>query len=151
MRPNTAKLPFIYNLDGAVGNGCPNQRLDVMMVQVFLQHWRTDVIGESTKRINANSVSQGPLPPNGSFDNRTLAWIFWYQLSNWRDTSLITGKITPAAADGSDLNGTHTLLHLELQLMNPDANGNFAGKMFLDMSKDPDVPRDLVAALKDPR
>ena len=41
IHPNVAKLPFIYNLDDAVGIGCPNKRLDVMMVQVFLQRWDT--------------------------------------------------------------------------------------------------------------
>jgi hypothetical protein len=52
------------------------------------------------------------------------------------------------------LAGRHTLLHLELQLLNPDANGKFTGdasKAFLDLSTDPSAPRELVAALAKPR
>jgi hypothetical protein len=154
MRPNTAKLPFIYNLDAAVGAGSPNQRLDVMMVQYFLQNWRINK-GETVHRVNPNAVPQRPLPATGAFDNRTLAWIFWYQLTNFADTSSITGKVTPAAQDGSDLTGRHTLLHLELQLLDPDANGKTFtsdnSKMFLDLSTDPTAPRELVAALAKPR
>jgi hypothetical protein len=123
-----------------------------MMIQVFLEHWATGVIaGGPTKRNDPKSLPEGPLPPNGVFDNRTLAWIFYYQLRTWHDTSLITGKVTPAAADGSDLNGRHTLLYLELQLLAPSSNGQLTGfdsQMFLDLSKDPTVPSELVQALK---
>ena len=96
---------------------------------------------------------EGALPPNGAFDNRTLAWIFWYQLYSFgrlNQTSLITGKVTPAAEDGSSLHGIHTLLYMEGQMLDVDS-GELKRGWFFDLSTDPNVPRELADALKNPR
>ncbi|MGB6941963.1 MAG: hypothetical protein WBE37_06190 [Bryobacteraceae bacterium] len=156
IHPNVAKLPFIYNLDDAVGIGSPNKRLDVMMVQVFLQRWDTIFFWTGSRDVVIQRPAyrpEGALPPNGAFDNRTLAWIFWYQLYTFgglNQASLISGKVTPAAADGSSLLGIHTLLYLEGQMLDEDS-GELKRNWFFDLSTDPNVPRDLVDALKNPR
>ena len=168
LRPNIAKFPHIYNLDAAVGFNCPNKRLDVMLIQYMLQVWAMldHAVGYSgvmtgpgkvwgpdgnvsvRHSVSPKSLREGTLPANGVFDNRTLAWIYYYQLLNWHDTSLITGKVTPAAPDGSSLDGRSTLMRLNLQIGAPDNNGNFA-KEFVDITLDSAyAPAELAQALK---
>jgi hypothetical protein len=170
-KPNIAKFPHIYNLDAAVGLNCPNRRLDVMLIQYMLQVWAMmdHGVGYSSQSVggggygpdgnvsvrhsvNPKSLREGGLPVTGVYDNRTLAWIFNYQLINWQETSQITGKVTPAASDGSSLNERHTLLRLNLQIGAPDTSGKFA-KEFVDINLEEVsyAPADLRQALKDAR
>src|SRR4029077_5730134 len=94
-QPNGAKLPHIYNLDDAVGLNCPNKRLDVMLIQFMLLAWATGAqYGIGEHRAATAALPIGPLPANGAFDNRLLAWIFHYQLVAWKnDVAGITGKV----------------------------------------------------------
>lgn len=65
------EVPF-YNIDSAVGPGCPNKRTDVMLVQFFLRQ----IYGHPTKK---NKPAGSPIEVNGIFDSTTAAWIKHYQ------------------------------------------------------------------------
>jgi len=138
--PNVARLPHVYNLDNAVGLSCPNKRLDVMLIQVMLLIWATERKSGSLGSPNSpNALDIGNLPLDGVFDNRVQAWIYYYQLYHYHErVAAMTGKIVPAAADGSSLGDRfHTLLHLNSQL-GPS----------VDLASRPATPRDLALALK---
>jgi hypothetical protein len=155
--PNTAKLPHVYNLDAAVGLGCPNQSLDVMLVQVMLRAWKLGQIDNvgSGFDLKKRPLWLGDLPLDGHYDNRVLGWILFYQLFFWSsDPSMISGKVIPAS-ESTPLDGRQMLLHMNLSLADPNSAGQIGrtplAKMWLDMSKAPDVPGALGLALKDAR
>lgn len=152
-RPNAAKLPHIYNLDEAVGLHCPNRKLDVMLVQYLFSTWKNYVeeFGFGTKTHQA-SIEFGSLPATGHFDNRTLAWIFYFQLRFFRDDiRLITGKVPPVRLDAS-LNGQRDMLVLlNMLVANPHKDGSLVSqtsKWWLDLSAAPGVPAELASALR---
>jgi hypothetical protein len=154
MRPNTAKLPHVYNLDGAVGLDSPNQSSDVMLVQAMLRAWKTgpiDSVGTGWD-LKKRPQGLGDLPMNGRFDNRLLGWILYYQLYFWStDVSMITGKVLPAS-EASPLDGRHMLLRMNLGLADPRGDGVLGRapwtSFWLDMSKSADIPAALAAAVK---
>ncbi len=83
------EIPF-YNVDSAVGPGCPNKRTDVMLVQYFL------------RRLYYNSVKQykpdgPPVEVTGVCDDRTKAWILFFQkeLTSTGNNVLVDGRVDP--------------------------------------------------------
>ena len=152
IKPNVGKFPHIYNLDAPVGHNGANRRLDVMLIQYLLQVWALNYepgVSHLT-RPKLKALRLDPLPMNGAYDNQTLAWIFYYQLANFHDKGLYTGKVTPAASDGSSLDGRHTLMLLNLQFAAP-GNHDELSKEFNDLSSDPLAPSELILAVKDSR
>jgi len=68
----TKEMPF-YNVDGAVGPGCPNKRTDVMLVQFFLH----EIYDHPTQKPNKPA---GPdIGISGNFDATTAQWILHFQ------------------------------------------------------------------------
>ncbi len=166
-RPNLAKLGHLYNLDDTVGLNCANKKSDVMLVQLLLMVWgdmrgrdfRPGVRGSGYSLVSAfspeganagkmgHTIALGQLPINGVWGNRTLAWIFHFQLDFFHmDEAAITGKISPIRADGSSFADTrHTLLKL-----NAYAKGTFA-QVYDNLASAPGVPQELAQALKQAR
>ena len=63
--PPKPQLPYVFVVDRAVGEGCPNHRDDVLLVQFFL---RTLI-----------SAGGRPLAVNGICTNETTAYIKYFQ------------------------------------------------------------------------
>lgn len=86
--------PF-YNLDRAVGPGCPNANTDVMLVQFFL-HQIYSHPGKAT------SKPAGPkIQINGTFDGTTAAWIRHFQNEGKNKGKPMgsDGRVDPAKGD----------------------------------------------------
>jgi hypothetical protein len=144
-RQNLSKLPFLYNLDDAVGLGCPNRRLDVMLLQLMLFKWSKKIL-----QLKGPWYGFNILPVNGIFDNRLLAWIFGYQVMQWeKDLSAITGKALPIRGV-SDLNGRNVIADLNLQLI-VFRGENLRFGEFTGMASAADTPQELAQALKKER
>ena len=79
------EIPF-YNLESAVGPGCPNRRSDVMLVQFFLHQ----IYGHPSK---INKPAGPKIQINGIFDGTTATWIKHYQND-------LKGQGKPIFADG---------------------------------------------------
>jgi hypothetical protein len=149
LRPNLAKIPHLYNLDEAVGLGCPNKRLDVMLLQLMLLSWsRYNLQNMGGKGISPKAGFM-ILPANGIFDNRLLGWILGFQLFRWEpDSAAITGKALPIRGIAS-LDGRNVIADLNLQIARPDASGRLkGGDLWSDMASAPGTPRELAEALK---
>ena len=134
------QVPFVYNIDHPVGLHCLNKRLDVMMVQVLLfanQRGLEFNVGSLDEK---QTIALGPLEPNGMFDNRTLAWIFHYQLVTYgRDAAMITGRVVPLPGLGlPPTGGMLADLNVNVLQIWPE---------FRDVTKAP-LPPELAAALK---
>ena len=68
----TKEMPF-YNVDDAVGPGCPNKRSDVMLVQFFLH----EIFNHPSLKPNR---PPGPdIGISGNFDATTAQWILHFQ------------------------------------------------------------------------
>lgn len=68
----TKEIPY-YNVDNAVGPGCPNQRTDVMLVQFFLH----EIYNHPSQMQNR---PPGPdIGISGNFDATTAQWILHFQ------------------------------------------------------------------------
>ena len=79
------EIPF-YNIDNAVGPGCPNRRTDVMLVQFFLHQIYTHP--------RVTSKPAGPkIQINGTCDAVTTAWIKHFQGD-------MKGRGKPISTDG---------------------------------------------------
>ena len=134
------QVPFVYNIDHPVGLHCPNNRLDVMLVQALLFANQRGIEGGCGSLDDKQTQTLGPLEANGKFDNRTLAWIFHYQLASYgRNAAMITGRVEPLAPSGSPPSGG----------MLADLNVNVLQiwPEFRDVTKAP-LPPELAAALK---
>jgi hypothetical protein len=86
--------PF-YNLDRAVGPGCPNTPTDVMLVQFFLHQIYTHP-GK------ASSKPAGPkIEINGRFDGTTAEWIKHFQAEGKAKGKAMgsDGRVSPAQGD----------------------------------------------------
>lgn len=83
--------PF-YNVDSAVGKNCPNQTLDVMIVQFFLRE-----LSAHPDFMSHGRPSQ-PCAVDGWYGPNTQAWIDWMQAFFKSKGMSITvdGRIDPA-------------------------------------------------------
>ena len=148
-RPNIAKVPLLYTVDKAVGLGCPNSELDVMLVQYMLRKWiETSLwVGNFPRGYQFRNLAV-----SGLFDNRVLAWIFFFQLtccSAWgHDAGSLTGKIEPIRDIGSTTGSTMIELNVQLGGFTP---GKPFNSLWLNMADASDMPMQLSSALKKAR
>jgi hypothetical protein len=135
------QVPFVYNIDHPVGLHCPNNRLDVMLVQVLLFANQRGIEGGCGSLDDKQTQALGPLEPNGKFDNRSLAWIFHYQLASYgRNAAMITGRVEPLAQLGSTPTGNTMLADVNVNVLQ-------IWPAFRDVTKAP-LPGELAAALR---
>ena len=140
IRKPTDQVPFVYNIDHPVGLHCLNKRLDVMLVQALLFANQRGIEGGCGSLDETQTQTLGPLERNGRFDNRTLAWIFHYQLVTYgRDAAMITGRVVPLPGLGlPPTGGMLADLNVNVLQIWPE---------FRDVTKAP-LPPELAAALK---
>jgi len=68
----TKEMPF-YNVDDAVGPGCPNKRTDIMLVQFFLH----EIYNHPSQK--QNRPPGADIEISGDFDATTAQWILHFQ------------------------------------------------------------------------
>jgi hypothetical protein len=131
-------LPVYFDVSQRVGQNCPNNRDDVMLVQYLLkksfqgtQRW-SPVVPPSGARID------------GNFSYYELYSILHYQLSNAYTGrgGFIDGIISPTHGHLHTVNNVqYTIIYMNLTL------GAFHPQVLANPSSDPDIPQALLAAL----
>jgi hypothetical protein len=111
-----------------------------MLVQALLFANQRGIEGGCGSLDETQTQTLGPLERNGRFDNRTLAWIFHYQLVTYgRDAAMITGRVVPLPGLGlPPTGGMLADLNVNVLQIWPE---------FRDVTKAP-LPPELAAALK---
>lgn len=130
--------PF-YNVDQAVGKGCPNLPDDVMLVQFFIRELAKDPsVGPGTRPAT-------PITVDGMYTPAVGEWILWIQKSmnaKAPGTSLADGRVDPArgiSTSGSFLKST--ISHTQYTIVTLNASYRFRFKRSHDsLDDDPNVP-----------
>jgi hypothetical protein len=131
----------LYNIDKAVGPGCPNGRTDVALVQFFLHQILTH------PRLAQVKPAGEKIKINGAFDAATGAWIKAYQDDKKKRHSIhADGRVDRAKGaqyDTSSITQTfYTILHLNIdhaRLFRAEHN---------HLERHPLIPPDLKAELQ---
>ncbi len=132
--------PF-YNVDAAVGKNCPNQPLDVTLVQYFLRE-----LGAHPDFMAQPGRPANPCVADGAYGPNTQAWIDWFQATVKANALSVAtdGRVDPAR--NTDGNATSTISHTRYTITH--MNGSFR-KRFHDrhdnLEADPKVPPPLRA------
>lgn len=129
---NLAGANFFWNISDAVGWGCPNRQLDVMLVQ-YLLHKALSAYGRPTK----NGISM-----DGIFGPQTSKWIKKFQAdTTWTG---IDGKVDAVGGSRSLSTKTkkmYTIHWLNFVLMDNDST------VYQDITIDPSLPAELCSEL----
>ena len=130
-----------YNLDGAVGPNCANQRTDVMLVQFFLHQ-----IFSHPKR-TASKPAGEKIKISGTFDPTTAAWIRHYQgVVAKRHSVLVDGQVDRARGEQfSKSSISHT--HYTIDHMNADHCALFRQE-HNHLERHPLIPAELKAEMQ---
>lgn len=91
-------FPF-YNVSQAVGQGCPNQTDDVMLVQFFIRELAKD------PTVGAGSRPSSPVVVDGVYTPVLGEWILWVQkASNQKSpgSTLVDARVDPARGMAND-------------------------------------------------
>ena len=106
-------IVVMYDLNQAVGRGCPNRQTDVMLVQYFFAAMSISSFNWPRVQVNP-AVASGPapiFPINGQFKDGLVDWIveFQYQATRNGFGPLVTdGRVDPSGVAWGDSNLRHT-------------------------------------------
>jgi len=134
-----------YTIDQAVGNGCPNRRDDVLLVQFFLK-----VVSEGPDKSGFTPVGRGPMKIDGFWGPISQAYLnqFIAFNSTQNPTSPLTqdGRVDPVVhgrATGSRTGLLYTILALNVTYKNVRGPNSL-----LDITTDPLFPQELRPSLQ---
>jgi hypothetical protein len=140
-----AALKLVYTIDQAVGNGCPNRRDDVLLVQFFLK-----VVSEGPQKSEFTPAGRGPMNTDGGWGPASQAYLNQFIVVNSAQNpgSPLTqdGRVDPVVGGrvtGSQTGHVYTILALNTSYKN--VRGPAA---LQDVTTDSAFPQELRPSLK---
>jgi hypothetical protein len=138
-------LKLVYTIDQAVGNGCPNRRDDVLLVQFFLK-----VVSEGPQTSQYTPAGRGPMNADGTWGPTSQAYLNQYIAANsaLNPGAPLTqdGRVDPVV--GGHVTGSRSG-HLYTILALNNTYKNVRGPLALaDITTDPLFPQELRPSLK---
>lgn len=143
-----ASLKLVYTIDLAVGNGCPNRRDDVLLVQFFLK-----VVSEGPQKSEFTPAGRGPMQTDGVWGPVSQAYLNQFiavpaKLNSQNPGAPLTqdGRVDPVVGGrttGSLTGNVYTILALNTSYKN--VRSVFA---LQDITTDPVFPQELRRSLK---
>lgn len=139
------KIRVLYTVTNAVGQGCPNNRDDVLLVQFFLK-----AISEAPDRVGYAPPGYGPMRCDGWWGGQSQAYLDNYI----RKTNEIPeaenlnedGRVDPVV--GGKMRASYTGTFYTILSMNGSYRNSYGQEAQLDISKDRNFPMQLTPALK---
>jgi hypothetical protein len=152
-KPSLSRMPYVYNIDQAVGINCPNCLDDVMLVQFMLRTWEyttnAGIVSVPRRRISSNlsvggKADYGDIPVNGKYDLPTLGFMLMFQLK--QSTSWGNGPVN-GRFDPIDLDKQGEVTDSSMIMLNSILKA-YASQSFRDLSVAPGIPARLNQLLK---
>jgi hypothetical protein len=143
-KPKPNSLRLAYTVDQAVGQGCPNRRDDVLLVQFFLKVAMEDATGSPGYR----PPGEKPITVDGTCGRQTVAYIkFFQEEGNRRNPGIPTTtdqRVDPVLSGTTKgaLAGTFYTI-LALNVIYKERRGD----LHLNISDDPLFPAELTKSL----
>jgi hypothetical protein len=136
------KLSSFYNLNMAVGPGCPNRQDDVMLVQFLLKQFYAAPDRQGTAPV-------GEMKVDGMWGPTTARWILAFQLrmKHHHGAIFADGRVDPARSFVSSISHTvYTIIWLNGQ-WRADLGLIHQGARYSNLEQETDAPAALRSAV----